>query len=210
MRDIGTVHKPLLATVAPNRNKPGQVVAFIEDQLCFFERDTDVPAVGETVEVMITRPAHPKGERFVDFDRLTGLMIQVVDPRRHALVAIDGFECSGSMCSTTSWGAVTDGKRALSRDDIIQGSGPGRRELRDNFTITPGRSRIRFADNVNAKHGEYLPRTPTNVWVELNTRTGRAERQARGGAVRVAGLTRIEDLECAHLVRRSSKLPKAA
>jgi hypothetical protein len=205
MRDLGIVHKPLLATVAPNRNKPDQVVAFIENQLCFFERDTPVPAVGETVEVMITRPVHPKGDRFFDFDRLTGLMIQVVDRTRHALVAIGGFECSGSMCSTTAWGAVTDGSRALGRDDIIQGSGPGRRELRDNFTITPGRSRIRFADNVNAKHGEYLPSIPTNIWVELNNRTGRAERQPRGGCVRVAGLTRIEDLECAHLVRRLSK-----
>src|SRR3546814_4928830 len=104
MRDIGIVHKPLLATVAPNRNKPGQVVAFIENQLCFFEPDSLVPAVGETVEVMITRPVHPKDDRFFNFDRLTGLMIRVVDREHHALVAIDGFECSGSMCSTTAWG----------------------------------------------------------------------------------------------------------
>src|SRR3546814_1084173 len=67
--------------------------------------------------------------------------------------------------------------------------------------VTPGRSRIRFADNVNAKPGEYLPSVQTNVWVDLNTRTGRPERQARGGNVRVAGLTRIEDLECAELVK---------
>src|SRR3546814_9617058 len=99
MRDIGIVHKPLLATVAPNRNKPGQVVAFIENQLCFFEPDSLVPAVGETVEVMITRPVHPKDDRFFNFDRLTGLMIRVVDREHHALVAIDGFECSGSMRS---------------------------------------------------------------------------------------------------------------
>src|SRR3546814_3516291 len=76
MRDIGIVHKPLLATVAPNRNKPGQVVAFIENQLCFFEPDSLVPAVGETVEVMITRPVHPKDDRSFNFDRLTGLMIR--------------------------------------------------------------------------------------------------------------------------------------
>src|SRR3546814_10029251 len=87
MRDIGIVHKPLLATVAPNRNKPGQVVAFIENQLCFFEPDSLVPAVGETVEVMITRPVHPKDDRFFNFDRLTGLMIRVVDREHHALVA---------------------------------------------------------------------------------------------------------------------------
>src|SRR3546814_12784226 len=72
-----------------------------------------------------------------------------------ALVAIDGFECSGSMCSTTAWGAVTDGSRAIGRDDIVQGTGPSRVQLRDNFMVTPGQSRIRFADNVNAKPGEY-------------------------------------------------------
>src|SRR3546814_16549733 len=98
----------------------------------------------------------------------------------------------------------------LSLHDALPISGPSRVQLRDNFMVTPGRSRIRFADNVNAKPGEYLPSVQTNVWVDLNTRTGRPERQARGGNVRVAGLTRIEDLECAALVRRNSKLPKAA
>src|SRR3546814_106619 len=99
--------------LAPTRNKPVQVVAFIEKRPCYFEPDCLVPAVGETVEVMITRPVHPKDDRFFNVDRLTGLMIRVVDREHHALVAIDGFECSGSMCSTTAWGAVTDGSRAI-------------------------------------------------------------------------------------------------
>src|SRR3546814_12503666 len=106
------------------------------------------------------------------------------------------------MCSTTAWGAVTDGSRAIGRDDIVQGTGPSRVQLRDNFMVTPGRSRIRFADNVNAKTGEYLPSVQTNVWVDLNTRTGRPERQARGGNVRAAGLTRIADLQCRWETRR--------
>src|SRR3546814_9237990 len=114
---------------------------------------------------MTTRPVHPTHDRFFNFDRLPGLMIRVGDREHHALVAIDGFECSGSMCSTTAWGAVTDGSRAIGRDDIVQGTGPSRVQLRDNFMVTPGRSRIRFADNVNAKPGEYLPSVQTNVWV---------------------------------------------
>src|SRR3546814_10913672 len=75
------------------------------------------------------------------------------------------------MCSTTAWGAVTDGSRAIGRDDIVQGTGSSRVQLRDNFMVTPGRSRLRCADNVNAKPGEDLPSVLTNVWVDLNTRS---------------------------------------
>lgn len=211
MDTFGIKHQPLLATVAANRNKPGQVVAFIGDQICFFERGTRLPAVGQTVEVMITRPVHPRDDRgYFNFDRLTGLMIQVVEPNAHALVAIDGFECSGSMCSTTAWGAVTDGDRPLRREDITRGVGHSSNNLRDNFTITPGRSRIRYADNVNPRGNEWNPSIPTNVWVEINQRTGLPERQPRGGCVRVAGITRFEDLECAHLIRQAVKPAKAA
>src|SRR3546814_5900136 len=79
-----------ISDVCSSDLKAGQVVACIENQLCFFEPDSLVPAVGETVEVMITRPVHPKDDRFFNFDRLTGLMIRVVDREHHALVAIDG------------------------------------------------------------------------------------------------------------------------
>ena len=205
----GIKHAPLLAVVQANRRKGGDNVAMVGGQLCFFERGTPIPAIGETVEVMIVRPIHPMGtvERsaYKDFERLTGLEVRVVDRTKHQLVAIDGFECSGSMCSTTAFGAVTDGSRPLVRSDVMVGIGRGCRDLVDNFTITPGRSRIVEADNVNARRGEEKPRTPTNVWVDIDPRTGRAQRQPRGGCVRVAGLTRVEDLECAHLVRRTQR-----
>ncbi len=91
----------------------------------------------------------------------------------------------------------------------MPGIGRYARDLRDNFTITQGRSRIRFADNVNATcadwadWADWADGIPTNVWVDRNPRTGLPERQLRGGRVRVAGLTRIEDLACASLVRRN-------
>src|SRR3546814_17435665 len=107
---------------------------------------------------------------------------------------------SSDVCSS-DLGAVTDGSRAIGRDDIVQGTGPSRVQLRDNFMVTPGRSRIRFADNVNAKPGEYLPSVQTNVWVDLTTRTATPEPHARGGHVRVAGLTRLSALACAPPVR---------
>jgi len=204
----GIAHTPLLATVQANRRAGKDNVAMLGAQLCFFERGTPVPAVGETVEVMIVRPIHPMGvgemSAYKDFDRLTGLEIRVVDRTKHQLVAIEGFECSGSMCSTTSFGAVTDGSRPLVRSDVLRGIGRDCRHLRDNFTVTPGRSRIVEADNTNSKfYGrEDKVTVPTNVWVDLDPRTGLAQRQPRGGCVRVAGLTRIEDLECAAIVRR--------
>ena len=85
----------------------------------------------------------------------------------------------------------------------MPGIGRYARDLRDNFTITQGRSRIRFADNVNATCADWADGIPTNVWVDRNPRTGLPERQLRGGRVRVAGLTRVEDLACASLVRRN-------
>lgn len=205
----GIKHVPLLATVQANRRAGRDNVAMIGAQLCFFERGSPIPAVGETVEVMIVRPIHPRvvehGADSIDFDRLVGLEIRVVDRRIHQLVAIDGFECSGDMCSTTAHGAVTDGSRALVRSDIMVGIGRACRDLRDNFTITPGRSRIVEMNNVNpGPNNPWKDGIPTNVWVELDPRTGRARRQPRGGCVRVAGLTRIEDLQCADVVRRPS------
>ncbi len=207
----GIKHHPLLATVQANRRAGRDNVAMVDGQLCFFERGSPIPAVGETVEVMIVRPIHPRvtesGADRIDFDRLVGLEIRVVDRSMHQLVAIDGFECSGDMCSTTAHGAVTDGSRSLTRSDIMVGIGRGCRDLRDNFTITPGRSRIVEMNNVNTgPNNPWKDGIPTNVWVDVNPRTGLAQRQPRGGCVRVAGLTRIDDLQCADIVRR---VPKA-
>ncbi len=202
---FGITHTALLATVEPNRRKPGQVVAFLEGQLCFFEDGTAMPSVGETVEVMITRPVHPRGkDGMIDDERLTALRVQVVDPSKHMLVAINGFERSGSMCATLACGTWTDGKAPVRRDQVWR-SDAKRTALRQTYTVTPGRSGIRIADNIGVGYGE--PRAhpvATNVWVERDSATGGAQIQNRGRntTVRVAGLTRIDDLGCAGLVRR--------
>lgn len=203
----GIKHQPLLATVQANRRKGGAPVAFIDGQLCFFSRDTPVPPVGSTVEVMIVRPIHPMDpeNRFRDFDRLTGLEIQVVDPSIHMLVAIDGFEMSGSGCATSAFGCETDGSRPLQRADCYRGVGRDAVRLRDVFTVTPGRSGVQYAgERWTDGRTVHTDGTPTNVWVERDPRTGKAQRRSRvagdSPTVRVLGLTRIEDLECASII----------
>lgn len=203
----GITYRPLVATVQANRRRPGEVVAFLDGQLCFFERGTPMPRAGETVEVMITRPVHPKDDQgYYDYARLTGLMVQVVDRERHMLVALDGFECSGSMCATSAFGTPTQGLRPVRRDEVFTPA-PRPREKCATFTVTPGRTGVRFADNVNVRCGEdSAPQIATNVWVDRDPRTGEAQRQARGNGrtVRTAGLTQVADLECAALVRRTA------
>lgn len=213
-KTYGMIHQPLIAKVEASRRQDGGVVAFIREQLCFFERGTPQPKAGDSVEVMITRPVHPYAEehgwKYIDSSRLTGLNVQVVDRSRHQLVAIDGFTCSGSMCSTTAVGAPTDGHRPLTWHDLYRDSGNRPIALRDTFTITPGRTRILEIDNVNARYGEWREGTPTNVWVEVDPRTMLALRQPRGGCVRVAGLTRMEDLDCARLIHDRMQEPRSS
>ena len=205
----GIRHEPLLALVQANRRRGGDPVAIVQGRLCFFERGSPIPEVGTTVEVMIVAPVHPMDAEgnFRDFDRVSAIRVRAVDPARHVLVATDGFEQSGSMCSTTAFGCETDGSRQLVRADAIRGVGRNARELRDCFTLTPGRSGIRYAHNVSpAFYGRSPEDTiPTNVWVDRDERTGRAQRRSRvagdSPTVRVAGLTRFEDLECASVLR---------
>lgn len=210
-RIYGVVHQPLVARFDRNRRDTSKTVAFIGRQLCFLERGSIVPQPGEEREVMITRAVygkHPQGHKWaggIDHGSLRGLMVEVVDPARHTLVAIDGFECSGTMCSTTASGRETDGTRTFTGEDVWTGmsqrrTGGGPRTI----TVTPGRTDIREAFNVNKRYGETPnPCHPTNVWVE------RALAEERGYClVRIAGLTRIEDGTWARLVR--TEVPKAA
>lgn len=203
----GIAHKPLTVVVQGNRRKGGHPVAFLDGQICFFDRREPAPAIGETVEIMIVRPIHPmdREREFYDFDRLSALEIRVVDRTRHMLVAIDGFEMFGSGCAVSAFGCTTDGTRPLERSDVFRGTGRSALVLRDNFTVTPGRSRIRHGGEVYGQ--PWTDGIPTNVWVDLDPRTRKAQRRTRvpgdSPTVRVAGLTRVEDLECAHLVRRA-------
>lgn len=213
-KQYGIVHEPLMARIQPNRRDPSKAIAFIGGQLCFLERDSITPPMGNVVEVMITRAMygrHPEGHQYAghtDHGSLRALMIEVVDPARHVLVAIDGFECSGSMCRTTATGRVTDGTRPLTSEDVypeqprgMSGTAWSSIQITQRMWLTPGRCDIFTADNVNSRFykQEPTPVRPTNVWVE------RAILAEKGGCgVRVAGLTRIEDGQWARLVRQPS------
>lgn len=207
---FGIKHEPLLVTAVASNKRDGQVVAFLEKQLCFFEHDGYIPQIGETLEVMISRPLFPyysqkdvdemasRDEKFIppvgaiNRRRLMAVLIRPVEPDKHQLMAIDGFECSGSMCRTMTSATITDG------------SGPIEREVawkRDKFPIslTPGRCGITVANNTNAGSTwkvPYLPRVSTNVYVD------KALMEEKKTLFFISGMTRIEDCEYSNLFKR--------
>lgn len=219
----GARHVPLIVTPVESNRRPGQVVAFIGKQLCFFERGSVMPEVGKPIEVMITRPLHARlgpndtgpvpiqrddgsMQYGINYNKLTALLIEPVDPQKHLLVAIDGFECSGTMCRTTAHGVVTYGRRPWTPDEVY----PKQRKDRvirsqsvnepTRMWLTPGRSQIREANNVNAGKTwktPYKELMPTNVYVERAV-----YEEVHGCGVRVAGLTRVEDCSYARLIRQ--------
>lgn len=218
----GIMHVPIIVTPVESNRRSGQAVAFIGKQLCFFENEGPQPKIGVPIEVMITRPLHARlgpndngpapvevNGRWIygfNWNKLTAVLIRPVEPENHILVAIDGFECSGTMCSTTARGVITDGSRAIPiketyssvRKDRVRGQ-TRVEETFKSLWLTPGRSRIREASNVNAGSTwkqPYQPLHPTNVYVE------RAIYEEKSGCgVRVAGLTRVEDCDYARLFR---------
>lgn len=205
MKTYGIVHKPLLARFQANQRDPSKVVAFIGSQICFLERGSAVPAIGTTAEVMITRAMYGQNEfGHPNYKVLRGLMIEVVESAKHMLVAIDGFECSGSMCRTTAHGRETDGRRAITHEEFYPPKRPGEStktwndRTRGSMWLTPGRTNIFVAENVNARFDrrEPTPTRPTNVWID---RAQYAEKSGCG--VRVLGLSRIGDGDWARLVR---------
>ena len=188
-------YTPLMVTPIASRNKPGQVVAFIEKQLCFFETqmqnplteqyfEVATPEIGKPIEVMITRPIHrrhPDGHEYAgyrNYNSLSFLLITPVEPYYEA-VYHDGFECSGSMCSTTA--SIIDPRDPKYRGGIL----------------TPGRTNVYEADNVNAGttwKQKYAPLRPGKVFV------WKGDGKRRG--TRAEGLADWRDGEYAHAVKR--------
>ena len=212
----GKTYQKLTARIEANRRDPSKIVAFIGTQLCFLERTSTVPAVGKEVEVMITRAVYgkyPEGHDWAgrtDTSKLTALMVEVVDPTRHALIAIDGFECIGSMCRTTAHGRETNGTRPLTSEEIYPAKRPGEtasawsKRTTGSIWLTPGRCDVFVAENVNASFNkrEPTPRRPMNVWVERAS--------MKTSPVRVAGLSSLDDAIWSPLVRRPREQQRAA
>lgn len=198
MKTYGISHIPLMVTVEENKRRSGDLIAFIGRQLCFFdkrsEEDRIVPKIGEMVEVMITRahyhrfPVGHERENQFDTNRVLCLMVDIVDPKKHVLVAMDGFERTPSTKRALSSGVVSSGEGHVLHQDSGQCSNPN-----GVISLTPGRCGIHAVPNGD-------PRVPTNVYVDrelLHSQGGRG--------VRVEGLTRIQDGVWYPLIRRGSR-----
>lgn len=110
-------HTPLIVKAIADKYKSGKVVAFLRRQLCLFENDSLHPNIGDEVEVMITRWRWRKTpEGMFDTTKPLAYMLRVVEPEKHVLVRHHGFECSGSMCSTTATIHVDKDRRQGTRD----------------------------------------------------------------------------------------------
>lgn len=218
-RTYGKIYAPLIARIERNRRDASKRVAFIGKQLCFLDRRFPLLDPGTEIEVMVTHASygvHPEGHQYAgstDWSVLRGLAIQPVDRELHELVAIDGFECSGTMCRTTAHGRTTDGSRVLTSEEVYPTRRPGE-SLRDlnsrdrSMSVTPGRTDVFVAENVNVGFNgrQPTPRRPMNVWVEKSRIA-----ENSGCCVRILGLSSLDDATWSRLVRRDeAQLRKAA
>jgi hypothetical protein len=163
---------PLIAEVTENKNKSGSLVAFVQRQLCFFERDTDISdlKVGDTVEVMLTRglyKRHPEGHEYAgrpNWNGLVALIIDRVDPEKHKLITTVGFtalEDKESPIRATTTGNI-DGNKTI-------------------YTLGVGKTGASRA-NVGGDP------TPIRVWVDKDDLTPKKD-----VIITTKGLTRLED-----------------
>jgi hypothetical protein len=124
---------------------------------------------------MMTRPLFRRSaEGHYDFGNMIAVLIRVVTPD-DVLVHHWGFECYGSMCCTTA----------------------SARYNGENRMLTPGRTHVRVADNVNVGWNgtERQDLRPGYVYVD------RKEIE-RSGKARAIGLVRVEDADYELLFRK--------
>lgn len=160
--------------VTPRASRiPGKrPVAFLGDQLSFFERGVEVE-IGRTIEVMIAGILLHREIDTNAAEQKTHLHAILLRPvtSEHRLVAHKGFECSGSMCRTTA--------------DLVE-------KTNRVVYLTPGRTTVVEADNVNVGwQGQTAdPLVPGHVWVNVAD----YERAIRlGGPLRALGLADPRD-----------------
>ncbi|NEI71057.1 hypothetical protein GR212_15870 [Rhizobium lusitanum] len=179
-------YEPLIVTPVASKKRPGNVIAFIGRQMCFFEKEKPQPAVDVPIEVMILCPIYGRNaEGVIEHHRVFALVLRVVT-EEWTLIEHDGFECAGSMCSTTA--------RMTGPKHLIETRGS-----RIGPWLTPGRSQIFEADNVNAGstwRQPYVALRPGKAWVSTKKLTG------GDFPLRVEGLARVEDGMYAHAVKK--------
>lgn len=82
---------PLRVQVLESKRHPGKPVAFVGNQLCFFERAGVQPMIGSNIEVMVTRPVWTNTAA-TDARKLLGVLLQPLDRDVHRPVMVDGFD----------------------------------------------------------------------------------------------------------------------
>lgn len=191
-----TVHtmnpnKQLIVTPVASNKKPGQVVAFIGKQLCFFESGDPMPVPNVPVSVMISRPVYrkcaPPREAYFDFENVMALVLRVVT-EDHLLVKHDGFERSGSMCCETSSGILFSGRR---------------------ISLTPGRTGVFILDNmgtvydnsVNRTYGDGLKQKPLGEARPGYAYISNKILLEKRSMIRIEGLLDVEDGEYAPYIK---------
>jgi len=134
-------NQQLIVTPVVSNKKPGQIVAFIGKQLCFFDSSDPTPVPNVPVSVMVSRPVYRKraapNQDYYDFENLMALVLRVVT-EDHLLVQYDGFERQGSMCTETASGLLFSGKR---------------------IGLTPGRTGVYILDNMGTVYDNSVNRT---------------------------------------------------
>ncbi len=184
-------YQPLMVTPVESKKKPGEIIAFIGKQMCFFDKKDRKPVIGQPVEVMILKPIYGKTtEGNPEFHRVFALVLRMVTPK-WTLIEHNGFECSGSMCRTTA--RMTGPKHLIDA-----------RNGRIGPWLTPGRCEVFEASNVNAgsSFGDgYTPLRPGRVWVSTR------DLEAGKFPLRAEGLCRVEDGMFANFVTKDEERP---
>lgn len=187
-------YAPLIVTPVQSRKKPGEIIAFLGKQMCFFEKKDRIPEVDKPVEVMITNAIYGRREDGMrDFNRVFALILRVVTSK-FTLIEHDGFECFGTMCQTT---ATMTGPRELLERFYSHGKTYKPTERIIGPWLTPGRSQIYEAGNVNAPYDHpYVPLRPGRAWVST--------KKLEDGhfPLVIEGLARVEDGMFAHAVKK--------
>ncbi len=160
--------------------------------------DAPIPEIGKAVEVMITRALYRKDPS--DSYRQDSVLALLLRPvtEDYALISHDGFECFGTMCRTTasSWMTRAEMLEVGMKPEKFFLNKLERRGMVAN--ITPGRTGVWEADNVNSSYYNLpdIPLRPGKVWVKRNDlKVGRS-------FVRAEGLARVEDGIYAGYVRK--------
>lgn len=189
----------MLLTFEKSQKDPSKLIAFLKGSTRRFG-DVSIPAfpdrkssiVEGEQEVMINNVLLYKTEEGRwDFKRRPKCFIVRNPTIETTKVFFNGFECSGTMCTTTA--SAFDYVEGRSYDELYQEYFKTRNHsalpYKYHGTITPGllHSFLRVAENVNVRFdgSDRQPRIPGIGWIEENP---------NNGYMRLAGVNSLQEL----------------